>query len=85
MEQIKTGTSTGKAEKTIRQMKGKSERDMEIIVLKNRNGKIGEELSFSYYAMFHHFRCLSKEIHQSNNANNLFGNMEITNNHINLI
>ena len=27
MEQIKTGTSTGKAEKTIRQMKGKSERD----------------------------------------------------------
>ncbi len=55
MEQIKTGTSTGKAEKTIRQMKGKSERDMEIVILKNRNGKIGEELSFSYYAMFHHF------------------------------
>ena len=55
MEQIKTGTSAGKAEKTIRQMKGKSERDMEIVVLKNRNGKIGEELSFSYYAMFHHF------------------------------
>ena len=54
MEQIKTGTSTGKAEKTIRQMKGKSERDMEIVILKNRNGKIGEELSFSYYAMFHH-------------------------------
>ena len=84
MEQIKTGTSTGKAEKTLRQMKGKSERDMEIIILKNRNGKIGEELSFSYYAMFHHFRCLSKEIHESNNANNLFGNMGITNNHINL-
>ena len=56
MEQIKTGTSTGKAEKTIRQMKGKSERDMEIIILKNRNGKIGEELPFSYYAMFHHFK-----------------------------
>ena len=60
MEQIKAGTSTGKAEKTIRQMKGKSERDMEIIILKNRNGKIGEELSFSYYAMFHHFTCSRK-------------------------
>ena len=85
MEQIKTGTSTGKAEKTIRQMKGKSERDMEIVVLKNRNGKIGDELSFSYYAMFHHFRCLTKEIHESNNANTLFGNMETTNNHTNWI
>ena len=60
MEQIKTGTSTGKAEKTIRQMKGKSERDMEMVILKNRNGKIGEELSFSYYAMFHHFTSKQK-------------------------
>ena len=66
MEQIKTGTSTGKAEKTIRQMKGKSERDMELVVLKNRNGKIGEELSFSYYAMFHHFK--------SNNTDKNFSN-----------
>ena len=55
MEQIKAGTSAGKAEKTIRQMKGKSERDMEIVILKNRNGKIGEEIPFKYYAMFHHF------------------------------
>lgn len=85
MEQIKTGTSTGKAEKTIRQMKGKSERDMEIVVLKNRNGKIGEELSFSYYAMFHHFKCLSEEIYESNNANNIFDDMETTNNHPNWI
>ncbi len=60
MEQIKTGTSTGKAEKTIRQMKGKSERDMEIIILKNRNGKIGAELSFSYYAMFHYFKTIEE-------------------------
>ena len=55
MEQIKIGTSTGKAEKTIRQMKGKTERDMEIVILKNRNGKIGDELPFKYYAMFHNF------------------------------
>ncbi|MBO4779256.1 MAG: toprim domain-containing protein [Selenomonadaceae bacterium] len=85
MEQIKIGTSAGKAEKTIRQMKGKSERDMEIVVLKNRNGKIGEELSFSYYAMFHHFKCLSEEIYESNNANNIFDDMETTNNHPNWV
>ena len=60
MEQIKAGTSTGKAEKTLRHMKGKSERDMEIVILKNRNGKIGEELSFSYYAMFHHFKIVEE-------------------------
>ena len=65
MEQIKTGTSAGKAEKTIRQLKGKSERDMEIVVLKNRNGKIGEELSFSYYAMFQHFTDISKNANVS--------------------
>lgn len=85
MEQIKTGTSTGKAEKTIRQMKGKSERDMEIVILKNRNGKIGEELSFSYYAMFHHFKCSSEESHESNNADNIFDDMETTDNHTNWI
>ena len=55
MDQIKVGTSTGKAEKAIRQMKGKTERDMEIVILKNRNGKIGDELQFKYYAMFHNF------------------------------
>ena len=65
MEQIKIGTSTGKAEKTIRQMKGKTERDMEVVILKNRNGKIGDELPFQYYAMFHHF--VSVEKNASNN------------------
>ena len=33
MEQIKAGKRTGKSEKTIRQMKRKSERDMEIVIL----------------------------------------------------
>ncbi len=79
MEQIKTGTSTGKAEKTIRQMKGKSERDMEIVVLKNRNGKIGEELSFQYYAMFHHFN------NSTIKSNNIFDSNKTHNNHISVI
>lgn len=55
MEKIKTGASTGKVEKAVRQMKSQMQRDMEIVVLKNRNGKIGSELPFKYFAMFHHF------------------------------
>lgn len=78
MEQIKAGTSTGKAEKTIRQMKGKTERDMEIIILKNRNGKIGEELSFTYYAMFHHF-TKPKESNIIERNSDIFGNSQIKN------
>ena len=78
IEQIKTGTSAGKAEKTIRQMKGKSERDMEIVILKNRNGKIGEELSFSYYAMFHHFRIVEEPVTVIK-TDCVFGNSKIKN------
>lgn len=76
MEQIKIGTSTGKAEKTIRQMKGKTERDMEVVILKNRNGKVGDELQFKYCAMFHHFTS-SDEL-KNNSA--VFGDKNI--NHI---
>lgn len=74
MEQIKTGTSTGKAEKTIRQMKGKTERDMEIVILKNRNGKIGDELPFKYYAMFHNFTDSVKDTLTSKITNFLGNN-----------
>ena len=70
MEQIKVGTSTGKAEKTIRQMKGKTERDMEIVILKNRNGKIGDELQFKYYATFHHFTEAVKNHRSENKTSN---------------
>lgn len=70
MEQIKPGTSTGKAEKTIRLMKGKTERDMEVVILKNRNGKIGEEIPFKYYAMFHHFGDSPKIFNKTFDVNN---------------
>ena len=70
MEQIKIGTSTGKAEKTVRQMKGKTEREMEIVILKNRNGKIGDELPYKYYAMFHHFTGSSKNHHSDSKISN---------------
>lgn len=60
MDKIKAGTSAGKAEKAVRQMKCKSERDMEVVLLKNRNGRVGGDLFFTYYAMFHHFKSLCK-------------------------
>ena len=81
MEQIKVGTSTGKAEKTIRQMKGKTERDMEIVILKNRNGKIGDELQFKYYAMFHHFKNFYSNS-KSDDLTKVFKNIELTKAHI---
>ena len=76
MEQIKIGTSTGKAEKTVRQMKGKTEREMEIVILKNRNGKIGDELQFKYYAMFHHFKNLHSNP-KSDGLKQVFKNIEL--------
>ena len=76
MNQIKVGTSTGKTEKTIRQMKGKTERDMEIVILKNRNGKIGDELQFKYYAMFHHFKTPEKNDVPNCNGK-IFSNLSI--------
>jgi len=84
MEQIKIGTSTGKAEKTIRQMKGKTERDMEIVILKNRNGKIGDELQFKYYAMFHHFSNNNEKLSQDK-TNRIFGDSSISPNEKNWV
>lgn len=84
MEQIKIGTSTGKAEKTIRQMKGKTERDMEIVILKNRNGKIGDELQFKYYAMFHHFNNNNEKLSQDK-TNRIFGDSSISPNEKNWV
>ncbi len=76
MDQIKVGTSTGKVEKTIRQMKGKTERDMEIVILKNRNGKIGDEVQFKYYAMFHHFKIIAQN-NVSKRNEQIFPNLSI--------
>ena len=85
MEQIKTGTSTGKAEKTIRLMKGKTERNMEIVILKNRNGKIGEELSFSYYAMFHHFYNSQDNSNKKSVDSVFFDDSKISNSNIKVV
>lgn len=45
----------GQKEKAIRQLKAQLKRDMQAVILKQRNGAIGAEIPFTYYAMFNHF------------------------------
>ena len=42
-------------EKAVRELKAKIKRDMQAVILKQRNGPIGGEISFEYCAMFNHF------------------------------
>ena len=83
MDQVKVGSSAGRSEKAIREMKGKLERDMEIVILKNRNGKIGDELSFTYYAMFHHFK--DSQGQQNSDINKIFNKDIIKSGNFNVV
>ena len=83
MDQVKVGSSAGRSEKAIREMKGKLERDMEIVILKNRNGKIGDELPFTYYAMFHHFK--DSQGQQISDINKIFNKDIIKNGNFNVV
>ena len=83
MDQVKVGSSAGRSEKAIREMKGKLERDMEIVILKNRNGKIGDELPFTYYAMFHHFKDSQEQ--QINDINKIFNKDIIKSGNFNVV
>ena len=45
----------GQQEKKVRKLKSKLKRDMQAVILKQRNGPIGAEISLTYCAMFNHF------------------------------
>lgn len=45
----------GQQEKAVRRLKHKVKRDMQVVILKQRNGAMGAEISFEYCAMFNHF------------------------------
>lgn len=45
----------GQQEKKVRKLKSKQNRDMQAVILKQRNGQIGAEIPFTYCAMFNHF------------------------------
>ncbi len=56
MEKIVDSTKKqGQKEKAVRELKTKTKRDMQAVILKQRNGPIGAEISFEYCAMFNHF------------------------------
>ena len=52
---VDSSQKQGQKEKAVRQLKAQLKRDMQAVILKQRNGAIGAEIPFTYYAMFNHF------------------------------
>lgn len=52
---VDSSKKQGQKEKAVRQLKTKIKRDMQAVILKQRNGPIGAEIPFEYCAMFNHF------------------------------
>ena len=42
----------------VNEAKSKDPREVELVILKNRNGATGEKLSFKYYPRFNYFKEL---------------------------
>ena len=57
-----SGKKQGQKEKQVRQLKTKLNREMQAVILKQRNGPIGAEVSFKYCAMFNHFADAGTEL-----------------------
>ena len=52
---VDSAKKQGQKEKAVRELKAKIKRDMQAVILKQRNGPIGSEIAFEYCAMFNHF------------------------------
>ena len=52
---VDSSQKQGQKEKAVRQLKAQLNRDMQAVILKQRNGPIGAEIPFTYCAMFNHF------------------------------
>ena len=55
MDEVTKGKQ-GKQEKQVRQLKAKFKREMQAVIMKQRNGAIGAEVPFEYCAVFNHFQ-----------------------------
>lgn len=56
---------TGSEEFDVNEAKAKERRDVEAVVLKNRNGQTGDTLNFSYYPMFNYYTDALKDAEQA--------------------
>ena len=52
---VDSSQKQGQKEKAVRELKAKIKRDMQAVILKQRNGAIGAEIPLTYCAMFNHF------------------------------
>ena len=52
---VDSSKKQGQKEKAVRELKAKIKRDMQAVILKQRNGPIGAEIALEYCAMFNHF------------------------------
>ena len=52
---VDSAKKQGQKEKAVRELKAKIKRDMQAVILKQRNGSIGAEIALEYCAMFNHF------------------------------
>lgn len=51
----------------IKKCKGSEERDIELVILKNRNGRTGGKVNFTYYSLFNCFEQ-NNDFHKTNNS-----------------
>lgn len=51
----------GSSNFNVDEAKRKNPREIELVILKNRNGKTGEKVSFEYYPLFNYFREFTEE------------------------
>lgn len=66
MDEVTKGRQ-GKQEKQVRQLKAKFKREMQAVILKQRNGPIGAEVPFEYCAVFNHFQDAETECKEFGN------------------
>jgi len=46
----------GKKEYDAKEAKRKNPRDVELVILKNRNGATGDTIAYEYYPLFNYFK-----------------------------
>ena len=49
-------SGAGEASFNAKEAKRKDPRSVELVILKNRSGRIGENILFNYYPMFNYFQ-----------------------------